>query len=72
MTHAFLCSFATYMCNDARNITMVKFFQGKNLTSKRAVVISGKVSRTSTSNKDLYGGRSCNESDMFSTVFKTA
>ena len=48
---------------------MVKFSQGKNAASNKAVIMSRKLSRSSTSTNDVSQRGSCNESDILLTTF---
>ena len=72
ISHSFWGAFSTYMGKHAKNKTMVNFTRGKNIASNKTLVMIRKVARTSTSTKDIYQIRYCNESYMFSTTFGQA
>ena len=66
--HPFWGGFANYRGNHTWNKTMVKLPQGKEISSRKAIM-SRKVTRTATSTNDVPQRRSSNEPDMFSTTF---
>ena len=68
MTHHFWGEIGTYLGQNVKNKTMVKFLRGKKTASKKGVM-SRKLARTATSTNDVSQSPLSNELDILLKTF---